>query len=173
MPWCLKVLAEGSLHDHILEKTHGGIVISKIPVKGIVVIDQKSKSGEEMVRSWKRKERSERYFVDYDYVLRCADEKRMIPLEKHILGDDNNRHISNKGRKKALSYFISFKNECLTVMHAYSQRELSQEAKDKLALYLATKVPDEFKTNLSSSRIYKDLWKEVRIYSVISVRPVH
>lgn len=92
-----------------LKKTHGGLVISKIPVKGIVVIDQKTKSGLEMVRSWKRKERSERYFVDYDYVLRCADEKRMIPLAKHTLGDDNNRRISNKGRKKALSYFISFK----------------------------------------------------------------
>lgn len=57
--------------------------------------------------------------------------------------------------------------------HAYSQRELSQEAKDKLALYLATKLPDELKTNLSSSRIYKDLWKEVRTYSVISGKLVH
>lgn len=100
MLWDLKVIVKRHLHDHMLEKTHGGLVISKIPVKGIVVVDQKTKSGEEMVRLWKRKERSERYFVNYDYVLRCADEKRMIPLPKHFL-DNDIKHIVNEGRKKA------------------------------------------------------------------------
>lgn len=52
---------------------------------------------------------------------------------------------------------------------AYSQPDLSAEAKDKLALYLATLPPDPASEKRSSNILYQDLVKNVRIYSAILV----
>lgn len=49
-------------------------------------------------------------------------------------------------------------------MSAYSQPELSEDAKEKLALYLATIMPHPSSGNRSSNKIYQRLVKNVRTY---------
>ena len=67
---------------------HGGTVLPRIPVKGVVVVDSESKAGKELINSWKWKERPDRHFVNHDFVMKCVEEKRMLPLVNFSLGSD-------------------------------------------------------------------------------------
>ena len=67
---------------------HGGTVIPRIPVKGVVVVDSESKAGKELINSWKWKVRPDRHFVNHDFVMKCVEEKRMLPLVIFSLGTD-------------------------------------------------------------------------------------
>ncbi|KAI5119532.1 hypothetical protein M0805_002554 [Coniferiporia weirii] len=127
-----------SLRTRLMEdiSTNGGVVMTKIPINGIVVVDPNSCAGRKLVRNWSWTERPARYFVSYVFIQRCIDEKKLLPLVEHAL-------ISS-----------SIQN-----MQSTTHPELPEIAKEKLALYLAKIMPYPSSGNRSSNKIYQRLVK--------------
>ncbi|EJD06149.1 uncharacterized protein FOMMEDRAFT_153538 [Fomitiporia mediterranea MF3/22] len=124
--------------------SHGGIVINKIPIRGIVIVDPKSRSGQEIVCEWAWAERPSRYFVSYAFVLQCFSAKKLLVLDEHALRPEDFVH---------------------TLRHiGETQLELSTDVEDQLALYLATFAPDHASGMRSSNGIYQRLVKNKRRY---------
>lgn len=78
-------LTQRQLVASLLPKTHGGSIISKVPIHGIVVIDPKSRAGRELLLEWSWPERPYRFFVSYTYVLACVDAGRLLLLRESAL----------------------------------------------------------------------------------------
>lgn len=66
-------------------QSHGGTVLSKIPIHGLVLIDPKSRAGRELLLEWAWPERPYRFFVSYTYILACVDTGRLLPLKNSAL----------------------------------------------------------------------------------------
>ncbi|KAL5490587.1 hypothetical protein ACEPAI_5420 [Sanghuangporus weigelae] len=119
---------------------HGGIVIGKIPIHGLVIVDPKSRTGRDLVHDWAWKERPGRQIVPYSFILQCINEKRLLPIDEHALHPEQQHTLS-----------------------ANAQYALPRNVKDKLALFLATILPHSTGKR-SSNNAYKKLAKNKERY---------
>ncbi|KAL5533406.1 hypothetical protein ACEPAF_5182 [Sanghuangporus sanghuang] len=119
---------------------HGGIMINKIPIHGLVIVDPKSRTGRNLIHDWAWKVRPGRQFVPYSFILQCINEKRLLPIDEHAL------HLEQQH-----------------TLDASTQYDLPRNVKDKLALFLATILPHS-SGKRSSNNTYKKLVKNKERY---------
>ncbi|KAL5511932.1 hypothetical protein ACEPAH_5150 [Sanghuangporus vaninii] len=119
---------------------HGGIMISKIPIHGLVIVDPKSRTGRNLIHDWAWKDRPGRQFVPYSFILQCINQGRLLPIDEHALHPEQEHTLDPS-----------------------TQYDLPRNVKDKLALFLATILPHS-SGKRSSNNAYKKLVKNKERY---------
>lgn len=112
-----------------------------------------------MLHEWAWAERPNRRFLSYAFILLCAEERRLNPMEEHVIILDAQ---DDEAMKEFVAEIIGNWNDgVLTYSDAYRQDCLSESSHEELIIYLAKVIPHTSSGSRSANEVYKRLTKSV------------